>query len=140
MSFKDFLRKILMNFFIIVSCVNLAIGILGVNYDSNAALGYEAFFSPIIFGLIATIPSIIQYSPRELTLNQMLFRRVVHFIILEVLLIGFACGSGIIRGTAMVISFSVSVFLVYLVTTIIRWIIDSNTANEINKGLKKLQG
>jgi hypothetical protein len=140
MSFIDFIKKNLIDFFIIVTCVNLAIAILGANFDSNASLGYEAYFSPIIFGAIATFPSIILFSPRELTFKQMLVRRVMHFITLEILLIGFAYSSRIIQGTNMVISFSVTVFLVYLVTNIIRWIIDSNTANKINQGLKKLQG
>lgn len=140
MSFKDFLKKNLMNFFIIVTCVNLAIGILGANFDSNDTLGYEAYFSPIIFGVLATIPSIIQYSPKELTFKQMLFRRVIHFITLEILLISFAYSSRILQGANVVISFSITVFLVYLITNIIRWVIDSNTANEINMGLKKLQG
>lgn len=140
MSFKDFLKKNLMNFFIIVTCVNIAIGILGAQFDAQATLGYEAYFSPIIFGAIATFPSLIQYSPGELTFKQMLFRRVLHFITLEILLIGFAYSSRIIQGVTMFISFSITVFLVYLITNIIRWIIDNNTANEINKGLKKLQG
>lgn len=140
MSFKEFLKKNLINFFIIVTCVNLAIGILGANFDSEATLGYEAYLSPIIFGALATFPSLIQYSPRELTFKQMLFRRVLHFIALEILLIGFACVTRIIQGATVVISFSITVFLVYLITNVVRWIIDSNTANEINKGLKKLQG
>jgi hypothetical protein len=138
MSFVEFLKKNLMNFFIIVTCITAAIGILGSNFDPNAVLGYEAFFSPIIFGLIATVPSFILYSPKELSFEHMLLRRVLHFITLELLLIGFGYLSGILKETSVTISYAISIFIVYLITNVVQWIIDSRTADSINKGLKGL--
>lgn len=140
MSFIEFTKKNLMTFFIIVTCVTVAIAILGANFDKGTTFGYEAFYSPIIIGIIAVLPSFVLYSKKELSLKQMLLRRILHFIVLEMILIGFGYLTKILRDTNVTISFALSVFIIYLFTNFITWIIDSRTANEINVGLKKLQG
>ncbi|MDF2537384.1 MAG: hypothetical protein K0S76_405 [Herbinix sp.] len=140
MNVKEFLKKNLMIYFIIVTGITAATGILGMNIDPEARFGYEAFFSPLIFGAIATIPSLILYSKRELSLKQMLLRRILHFFVLELTLIVFGLNSGLLESVDAAVSFAASVFIVYLLTNIISYIIDSKTANDINKGLKRLQG
>jgi hypothetical protein len=140
MSLKEFAKKNLMNYFIIVTGITVAIAVLGMNFDPDAQFGYEAFFSPIIFGTIAVLPSFVLYSKKELSFRQMLFRRILHFIVLEIILLAFGFISGLLKGIDVTLTFAVSVFAVYLFTIVISWIIDSKTAAEINKGLKKIQG
>ncbi len=139
MSFAVFFRKSLLQFFIISTAVTVATGLLGLGLAPEASFGYEAYFSPVLFGAIAVIPSIILFSIKELTFRQMLIRRILHFIALEFLLIGFGSVTGIIEGWDMVISFAFSVFVVYLFTNAVQYLIDSKTAVKINEGLKKLQ-
>jgi hypothetical protein len=140
MSFVEFAKRNLMSYFIIVTGITVAIAVLGMNFDPGASLGYEAFFSPLIFGAVAVLPSLALYSKKELTFKQMLFRRILHFLLLELGLLGFGSISGIFDGTEVIISFAISVFVVYLFTNVIQWLIDSKTAVDINKGLKKMQG
>ncbi len=138
MSLKEYIRKTLMDYFIIVTGITVAIAVLGTNYDREATLGYEAYFSPLIFGAIAVAPSLVMYSKRELTLKQMLFRRVLHFILLVTALLSFGFLSGLFRDNKAAVPFALSVFVVYLFTNMIRWMIDSRTADEINEGLKRI--
>lgn len=138
MSLKEYIRKILMDYFIIVTGIMVAIAVLGTNYDREATFGYEAYFSPLIFGAIAVLPSLVMYSGRELTLKQMLIRRIFHFFLLEAALLCFGFLSGLFRDNGAAIPFAGSVFVVYLFTNIIRWVIDSRTADEINEGLKRI--
>jgi len=140
MGFIDFVKKNLMNYFIIVTGITIAIAILGLNYDPEATLGYEAYFSPIIIGVVAVLPSFVLYSNKELTFKQMLFRRIMHFVVLELTLLGFGYLSGLFDSIDVALPFALSVFIVYLVTNVIKWVIDSKTAVEINKGLKRIQG
>jgi hypothetical protein len=140
MSFTEFGKKNLMNFFIIVTCITIAIAILGSNFDPGATFSYEAYFSPVIFGAVAVLPSFLLYSKKELTLKQMLFRRILHFTALELVLTGFGFVSGLFDDTNAAVPFAVSVFIIYLLTNLIQWIIDSKTADKINEGLKKIQG
>jgi hypothetical protein len=85
------------------------------------------------------LPTYIFYSKRELTLKQMLLRRILHFIVLELTLTVFGYATGIITNTNMAFTLAFFVFLVYLFTNVIKWIIDRNITVEINKGLKRIQ-
>jgi uncharacterized membrane protein YesL len=139
MSFMSFVKKNLIDYFIIVTGVNIAIAVLGMNYKPEELLGYDAFFSPLILGAVAVLPSFVFYSRRELSLRQMLIRRVIHLVVLELTLVGFGYIARLLTGLNITISFVLIVFAVYVFTLIIRWIIDSKTALEINLGLKRIQ-
>lgn len=139
MSFREYLKKSLMTYFIIVTAVTIAIPVLGMNFDPGATFGYEAYYSPLIFGVVALLPSLVLYSKRELTFRRMLVRRVFHFIALESILLLFGSLFGLFDGIEVAISFAFSVLVVYLFTSMIEWVIDSKTAGKINEGLKKLQ-
>jgi hypothetical protein len=138
MSFKEFCRKTAMDFFIIVTGITIAIAILGINTDPNATFGYEAYFSPVIFGAVAVLPSFVFYSGRELSMKRMLRRRVFHFVILEAALLAFGFLSGLLRDRQTIVGFAFTVFAVYLFTNVVKWLIDSKTAGEINEGLKRI--
>jgi hypothetical protein len=128
-----------MIYFISVTGITIAIAVLGLNFDPDARFGYEAFLSPLIFGVVAVLPSFALYSRKELTLRQMLVRRIFHFVLLELILLVFGFGTGILDGTEVAISFAFSVMAVYLFTNVLQYILDSKTAGKINEGLKKLQ-
>lgn len=140
MSFKAFLKRCLMEYFIITTFVTAAIAVLGLSLDPMAKLGYEAYFSPLIFGLVSLIPSFITYSRKELSFRQALVRKALHVVVLEVMLIAFGFWAGILHGATDASFFGVTVFLVYLAVNFISWQIDKKDASEINKTLKLLQG
>lgn len=140
MSLKAFLKRCLMEYFIITTCVTAAIGILGLSLDPTAKVGYEGYFSPLIFGLVSLVPSIATYSRRELTLRQTLIRKLFHFTLLEAMLIAFGHWTGILHGFGDTVYFALAVFIVNLAVNLISWHLGSREANEINKTLKTLQG
>lgn len=139
MSFMEFFKKNLMNYFIIVTCITVAIAVLGSIFDSGTLFSYEAYYSPIIIGAVAVLPSFVMYSRKELTFQQMLVRRILHFVVLQATLLGFGYFTGLLDGLEVSLSFVLSVCIIYLITCVVGWFIDSNTAKEINKGLKRLQ-
>ena len=140
MSFKTFLKKCLLEFFIITTCVTAAIAILGLTLDSAAKFGYESFFSPLIFGLISLLPSFVTYSRKELSFRQTLIRKVLHITVLESMLIGFGFWAGILHDAVGTSLFALTVFIVYLTVNLISGKLDQKDASEINKTLKSLQG
>jgi hypothetical protein len=140
MSLKAFLKKCLIEYFIITTCVTAAIGVLGMSLDPATKFGYEAYFSPLLFGLVSLVPSLATYSRKELTFRQMLIRKLFHFALLETMLIAFGHWAGILHGVGDTASFALAVFIVYLAVSLINWRLDSREASEINKTLKTLQG
>jgi hypothetical protein len=140
MSLKAFLKRCMMEYFIITTCITAAIGILGLSIDPAAKMGYEGFFSPLLFGLVSLVPSIATYSRKELTFRQTLIRKFFHFTLLEAMLITFGHLAGILHGLGETVSFALSVFIVYLTVNLISWHLGSKKASEINKTLKAFQG
>jgi hypothetical protein len=98
---------------------NAAIGILGMNLEPTARFGYEAYFSPLLFGLISVIPSFAMYARKELSFHQILIRKIIYVILLETLLIIFGIATGLLHNISDSISFALAVFAVYLVVNVI---------------------
>lgn len=139
MSLVSFIKKNLIDYFIIVTGVNVATAILGMNFDPDRVFGYQAYFSPLIFGAVAVLPSIVMYSRRELSFRRMLIREALHLVVLEITLIAFGYFSGLLTNWSIIAAFAVGVLLVDAFTLFIRYLIDSKTAVEINKGLRRIQ-
>jgi hypothetical protein len=129
-----------LEYFIITTCVTAAIGILGLSLDPTAKIGYEGYFSPLIFGLVSLVPSIATYSRKELPFRQALIRKLVHFALLETILVAFGHWAEILHGIDDTTYFVLAVFVVYLTVNLVSWQLDSKEASEINKTLRSLQG
>ncbi len=139
MSSRASLRKCLLEYFIITTCITAATAVLGLALEPSAKFGYEAFFSPLILGLVSLVPSLVTYSRKELSLRQALIRKPLHLITLETTLIVFGFWGGVLHGSADAASFAFAVVVVYLLVNIISWELDRRDAVEINKTLKSLQ-
>lgn len=140
MSIKDFLKKCLLEYCIITTCITAATAVLGMNISPEARFGYESFFSPLLFGLLSLIPSIVTYSRKELSLRQTLIRKTLYLLLLEGTLTVFGLWAGIFHATADIALFMLTVFIVYILVHFIKWLIDRKEADAINKTLKALQG
>ncbi len=139
MNFNDYFKKCLMDYFIIVTCITAVIGIIGLIFEPNMQFGYEAYFSPLIFGAISIIPSLISYSKKELSVKQMIFRNILQLVILECLILITGYSFGIMRDKSIIISVALSVIIVFIIVHLISWFIDSKTAVVLNDNLKVFQ-
>lgn len=139
MNFKDFLKKCLMEFFIIVTCISVVIGVIGLIYEPTKRFGYEAYFSPLIFGAISTVSSFVTYSKKELTVKQMIFRNVLQLMVLECMILITGYSFGIMKDKMILSSVAISVIVVFIAVQFISWIIDSKTAANLNDSLKIYQ-
>jgi hypothetical protein len=135
----DFVRKNLMNFFIIVTCVSVLIGVLGLVFEPDRRFGYEAYFSPIIFGIIGILPSLVTYSKKELTIKKMLLRNILQLIVIEIMILSFGYLMGIMKRD-MLPSLAFSILIVFLIVHLVSWFIDSKKAVKLNEELKVFQG
>lgn len=138
MSKSEFMKKTLMSFFIVVTLVNVAMAVLGMIYDKGRTFGYNAFFSPIIFGVLGVLPSIVTYSKRELTFKQMAVRKILQLVLLEAVLILFVLINHISE-TKAIFPFAVSVFVVAVVVQMLLWVLDYNQAKKLNVILDEYQ-
>lgn len=140
MDFKTFLRKnLLLTFCISATCICLAMAVVGLSFQPDAQFGYEVFFSPLFFAGLATLPSLVHYSSRELTLKQSLIRQLIHFLLLELVILSILYSVGQITSLAAGLALAAAIFVIDLIVNLILWINDKKTAGEINEALKILQ-
>lgn len=140
MDFKTFfVKKILMVFFISVPCITVAMAVIGMVFEPAALFGYEAFLSPLLFGLVASLPLLVKYSKNELPIRQAVVRDVLHLVLLEAVILSILSYEGLLTDMFMVVSLGASIILIDLTVNLIVWIQDKRSADEFNSALRKLQ-
>ena len=140
MDFKTFfVKKVMMSFFVSITCISAAMAIIGMSFEPDARFGYEAFLSPLIFGALASLPILVKYSKRELSFQQTAIRNVIHFLLLEAAILSILYILGLLTSVPMAVSLGISIFVIDLTVTLVLWINDNRTAKEFNSALKKLQ-
>lgn len=140
MDFKTFfVKKVMMSFFVSVTGICTAMALVGMVFEPDARFGYEAFLSPLIFGAVASIPSLVQYSKKDLSLRQTAIRNIIHFLLLEAAILSILYFLGLLTSVSMAISLGISIFMIDLAVNLVMWINDKRTAKEFNYALKKLQ-
>lgn len=141
MSFKEHLKAVMSQFFVIATLINLAIFILGEIFRPDNKFGYEAFLAPLIYAAISLVPMLCMYSKKELTVKQHIFRELLQLISIEIILIFLGMGAKGLKpeNLALTASFALSVFIIYVLVYVIAWLLDLNTAKQINSDLKSFQ-
>lgn len=138
MSRKDYLKNILMSYFIIVTLINIAMFVLGMIFERNRSFGYEAFVFPLIYGLLGILPSFLFYSKKMLATTQMLLRKVFRFLCLEFIILTFFYMNGI-KKIDIIISMAVTIAIIDILSEMFSFLIDSRKAIIMTRELKEYQ-
>lgn len=138
MTKKDFAIKLLNMFFIVTTLITIVMGVMGLIWERDRLLTYEVMFSPVIIGFISVLPSIVMYSKKELTLRQLVIRKVLHLCLLEIELIAFSKIMGI-WNKVIGLPFVVSILIVAVLVQVFLWLIGIQRANTITNELKAFQ-
>lgn len=138
MSKKEYFRIAFAQFFIIVTLINIVMFVLGTIYRPDERFGYDAFLSPIIYAACSMIPVVLTYSKKELSAKQMILRQTLNLLVIEIIMIGigFSGSAEFKEQPLLVVSFALSVFLIYVLVIFISWILDLGQARQMNIDLE----
>lgn len=140
MDFKTFLvKKVMMSFFVSTTCITAAMALVGMIFDPATRFGYEVLLSPLLFGTVASLPMLVKYSRNELSLKQTVVRNVIHFVLLEVIILSILYFVGVLTTISMMVSLGVSIFVIDITVNLVLWVNDKKTAKEFNDALKTMQ-
>lgn len=139
MTKREYYKVAFTQFFIIVTLINVVMFVLGMIYQPDARFGYDAFLSPIIYAACSMLPVLLTYSKKELSVKQMFFRQVLNLLAIEGIMlgIGLAGSAELASHPALVVSFALSVFVIYVLVMIISWVLDLGQAKQMNIDLEK---
>lgn len=138
---KERLREMISSFFISVTLINIAILVLGLIFRPEQKFGYEVFVYPLIYGMIGVIPTLVINVNRELTVKQVVIRKVIEMVLIIVLLLAFIFG-GLPADRANIpaaAGVAVSVVIIYVLVTLISWLLDVRTAGKMTEDLLRFQ-
>jgi len=138
---KEHLQTQLAGFFISVTLITAAMFILGLFFQPDMRFGYEAFAYPLIYGVIGSVPGLLMYSKKELTLKQTLIREFIQMSLIIVLIITFMFGrfKNIQDLVPQIIGVSVSIVIIYVLVHFFGWLMDLKTAKIMTEDLKRFQ-
>ena len=141
MKLKEFIKSTLASYFIIVTLVNVATLVLGSILRPEQRFGYEAFLAPLLYGALGLIPVFIMYSPKELTIKQIVIRKIVQLIALEFILVlaGFGRENLKAENLALIASFALSVLIIYVLVHVISWVLNLEMARQLTMDLQSYQ-
>ena len=138
---KEFVLDCFRTFFIVVTLINLAMGVVGLCLMPENRFGYEAFFVPLIYGAAGTLPNVVMYSKRELTVGALVVRKIIQFALVEVCVLFVAfyeTGEEWLKAEN-VGSVATIVFAIYVISSLFDWFQNSLSAKHMTEELLKFQ-
>lgn len=138
---KEFVIDFIRTYFSVVALINVAILIMGLQIAPDSRFGYDAFAAPLIYGAAGTLPNIVMYSKRELKVKELLVRKIVQFILIEVLVLfaAFYNKTDLVKRPEIIIPVAISIFVIYVIAGLIDWIQNSVSAKQMTAELMKFQ-
>lgn len=138
MDKKSFFKKTIMSFFIVVTFINAAMLVLGLLFEPESRLGYEAFMFPLLFGVLSMLPSLLMYAKYELSKKQMLLRKLLQLILLEFILLFLLSLNGE-RSIGVLVSVGISVLFIAVLVHLVLWMLDVKEARILTLELERYQ-
>ena len=141
MQGKELLSKMFRNYFVLVTLINAVIFVSGSIAKPDARFGYSVFVMPLIYALAGILPQAVMYSNREISIKEVLLRKIIQLLLIELLVNGIILGENVLRAeyTDFLKTISVCVVLVYVFANIISWVLDSMSARTLTRELVEYQ-
>ena len=138
---KELLVHILRVYTLLVTLITILLIILGKLLDRDRVFSYEAFLSPLIYALIGTVAAIITQSDKELSVRNLIIRKVISLLLIEGAIILLALNSDTIptEKSWVIPGLTLGILLVFILTHVILYFIDRKEAEKLNTDLARYQ-
>lgn len=138
---KELVLSVIRTYFAVVALVCAANAIMGAILAPDQTFGYDAFLSPLICGLAGTLPTVVTYSSKELSVKQLLFRKVIQLLLIEasVLFVMFYGAAESFKQPKIIISVAVSIIIIYIIIDLIELFQDHLSAKKMTEELIAFQ-
>ena len=138
---KELLVHILRVYTLLVTLITILLIILGKLLDRDRVFSYEAFLSPLIYALIGTVAAIITRSDKELSVRNLIIRKVISLLLIEGAIIFLALNADTIptEKSWVIPGLALGILVVFVLTHVILYFIDRKEAEKLNTDLARYQ-
>lgn len=135
MKILELIRQLIKDYFYIFGLL-----IIGTVFIAPVdTINRDYILLTMTFAAVGDLPSIVLWSRSELTEKSRKWRAILHFILLETVILVYAGLIGLVSGIEEYGFFGVQILIIYLLVRFITWRSDLATANKINKKLKNFK-
>lgn len=139
MKLTEFVQKIMKDFLIIFALIIIIITSLRQIYFPDMAFDLQSINIFLAFSFISALTGLILYSPNDLSEKKMRLRIIIHFFVLEVLLIFLASVLEIVSNATDIIILALQIAVIYFLVRLLSWHNDKKEAQKINEKLMALR-
>ena len=138
---KERLGEAFRLYFILVTLITILLMVVGMLFDSDRTLSYDAYFSPLFYAFIGVIPVLFFQSDKELSMKGFIIRSIIQILIIEaaILVIVFNAPNIPSDRIEVVISIAVGIPIVYILSLVVEYIFELTQAREMNIYLEEYQ-
>lgn len=138
---KELLIHALRVYTLLVTLITILLIILGKLLDRDRVFSYEAFLSPLIYALIGTVATVITRSDKELSVRNLIIRKVISLLLIEGAVIFLALNADTIptEKSWVIPGLALGILLVFVLTHVILYFIDRKEAEKLNTDLARYQ-
>ncbi|MBU3092862.1 DUF3021 domain-containing protein [Clostridium sp. CF011] len=139
MKLTDYIKKFIRNYFMIFGIIVISITVLRQIFSPDKYFELKNIYIYMICSLVGYLPSLIFYSTKEISEKEMRLRIIIHFVVLEVVLLILGNVIGWVNGSINTIVFAVQIAVIYVFIRFLSWKDDRKTAHRINEKLKGIK-
>lgn len=134
---KDTVKLVISHFFIISTGVLFIISLSNLLFDGNEPLSPELPWQIFLTGILGALPSFLFYFKNEPTKKQFRVRTVIHFIVIEAVVMTEGALFKWYEGLVGALVFFAVVLAVYLFVWAYSYFMNMHLAKDINAALKR---
>ncbi|NLL77963.1 MAG: DUF3021 domain-containing protein [Clostridiales bacterium] len=137
MDIRSLIKKMLMQYIIIYAGSMFGTLVFCSIFYPSDLFGLDYFVWMLLFSLLGDLPLLVFYSAKELTEKQWITRQIIHFLLLEAVLLSAAYKTGMFEGVIEGTAFVFVILAVYVLVRLITFRNDIRLAQKMNFRLQE---
>lgn len=139
MKRSEVAKDIIRDFLVIFASIIILITVLRQIYMPELAFDLMSIYTVMGFSLLGALTGLILYTPHEVSEQAMRVRIVLHFVLLETLLIALASLIGVVASVSAALLLALQIAVVYAIVRLLSYEKDKKEAARINERLKAVK-
>lgn len=136
MKRSEVAKDIIRDFLVIFASIIIIITVLRQIFMPELAFDLISIYTIMGFSLLGALTGLMLYAPNEVSEQAMRVRILIHFLLLEILLITLASLIGVVASVSAALLFALQIAVVYAIVRLLSYEKDKKEAEQINERLK----
>lgn len=136
MKRSEVAKDIIRDFLVIFASIIIIITVLRQIFMPELAFDLTSIYTIMGFSLLGALTGLMLYAPDGVSEQAMRVRIVIHFLLLELLLITLASLIGAVASVSAALLFALQIAVVYAIVRLLSYEKDKKEAEQINERLK----